>query len=570
MADRERNVSKRTGSASRALVEALVAADVSHAFTVPGESFLGALGALRDEPRIRIMATRHESGASFMAGAYGKITHRPALCLATRTVGATNLAIGVHTAMQDSTPLVALIGQVPRKWRHREAFQESNLAEVFGPMVKWAVEVDDASRLGELAYRAVRLAMDGRPGPVALILPEDILEEQVELAFRPLVVPARCLPDPSDVEAAIALLRAAERPAILVGAGILAAGATDLSVELAEREEVPVFTSWRRPDAFPNDHRLYLGQTGLSSPPSVAERLRAADALLVLGCRLDENTTFGYSVPTTTTRWVHVDLAPHGLSGDWAAEITIRSGAAEFLENALKLGAADIPTDRLRANESDRDRWCSQSMPRRGSARAGFADQQAIAGHLRRMLPKDAVVVFDAGNFSGWGARYLRWNRPGTFLGPISGAMGYAVPAAVGAKLADPTRQVVALAGDGGFLMTASEIETAVRERVPFVNIVFDNRQYGTIRMHQEARLVGDLVATALGPVDFAGLTTALGGRGFSVDDADDFPDVFAAAMNCGVPATIAVRVDSEQLSVGGDSPTDVGDRVAPALGDPR
>jgi acetolactate synthase-1/2/3 large subunit len=544
----------RTGTASAALVEALVAAGVSHAFTVPGESFLGMLGALRDEPRIRVLATRHEGGASFMAEAYGKLTRRPALCMATRTVGGANLAIGVHTALQDSTPMVALLGQVPTKWRHREAFQESDLTTVFGPMVKWAVEVTDPSRLGELAYRAARLAMDGRPGPVLLVVPEDILEEEVEVRPRPEIVPARSVPDPSDVEAAVRLLRAGRRPAMLVGAGVLAADATALAVALAEREECPVFTSWRRPDAFPNDHRLYLGQTGLSSPPSVAERLRSADAVLVIGCRLDEITTFGYSVPSPTAQWAHVDAEPHGLVGDAAAEVVIRSDAGEFLRAAWKLPAVDVPSERTRANVADRDRWCAETTPGRGVARAGFADQQAIAGHLRRLLPDDAVVVTDAGNFSGWSARYLRWHRPGTFLGPTSGAMGYAVPAAIGAKLARPDRQVVALAGDGGFLMTAAEIETAVREDVRFVAVVFDNRQYGTIRMHQEARLPGGPVATELGEVDFAGLTTALGGKAFRVDDADDFPQAFAAAINAGTPATITVRVDREQLSVGRDS----------------
>ncbi|HVW43652.1 MAG TPA: thiamine pyrophosphate-dependent enzyme [Amycolatopsis sp.] len=544
----------RTGTASAALVEALVAAGVSHAFTVPGESFLGVLGALRDEPRIRVMATRHEGGASFMAEAYGKLTRRPALCMATRTVGGANLAIGVHTALQDSTPMVALLGQVPTKWRHREAFQESDLVTVFGPMVKWAVEVRDPSRLGELAYRAARLAMDGRPGPVLLVVPEDILEKEVDVLPRPQIVPARSVPDSGDVEAAVRLLRAGRRPAILVGAGVLAADATAVAVALAEREECPVFTSWRRPDAFPNDHRLYLGQTGLGSPPSVVERLRSADALLVVGCRLDEITTFGYSVPTSTTRWAHVDTEPHGLVGDAVAEVVIRADAGEFLRAASALPAADKLSAGARANVMDRHRWCAETTPRRGVATAGFADQQAIAGHLRRLLPDDAVVVTDAGNFSGWGARYLRWNRPGTFLGPTSGAMGYAVPAAIGAKLANPERQVVALAGDGGFLMTAAEIETAVREDVPFVAVVFDNRQYGTIRMHQESRLPGDPVATELGEVDFAGLTTALGGKAFRVDDADDFPRAFAAATNAGTAATITVRVDPDQLSVGRDS----------------
>lgn len=605
----------RRGTAAAALVEALVAVGVDHAFTVPGESFLGVLGALRDDPRIRVVATRHENGAAFMAEAYGKLTRRPALCLATRAVGAANLAIGVHTALQDSTPMIAILGQVPTRWRHREAFQEADLPTMFRPLAKWAVEVERGDRLGELGLRAARLAVDGRPGPVVLALPEDILDEEVELPSRAPVTASRPVPNPCDVAAALQLLRQARRPLLLAGLGVLADGAVDALVELAEREECPVVTSWRRPDAFPNDHRLYLGMTGLSSPPSVPARLREADAVLVLGCRLDEITTFGYSVPTG--RWAHVDVDPQGLVGDSAAEIVLRTGVAEFLAvargvpgpegsvvgsgagavgswgdvgseggvgsegsvgsegggvgaegravesaaggvgsegGAGSAGWAAWAAERRAATAADRERWEAETTPGRGMARAGFADQQAVAGHLRAGLPPDAIVVTDAGNFSGWGARYLRWNRPGSFVGPTSGAMGYALPGAIGAKLAAPDRPVVALAGDGGFLMTASEIETAVRERVPVVSVVFDNARYGTIGMHQAARLAGPQVATELGPVDFAALTESLGGRGFRVDDADDFPTALDAALHAGVPATIAVRTDPDQNSVAQDA----------------
>jgi acetolactate synthase I/II/III large subunit len=546
-----------TGTAARAVVDALIAAGVDHAFTVPGESFLGLLDALHDEPRIRVVTTRHEGGASFMAEAYGKLTRRPAVCMATRTVGAANLAIGIHTARQDSTPLVAILGQVPTTWRHREAFQESDLAAMFAPLTKWAVEITDPDRAGEIAYRAARLAVEGRPGPVVLILPENILEGAVGLADRPAIVASRPPARGEDVLAALRLLRAADRPAVILGGGVLASGASSLAVELAEREGLGVFTAWRRPDAFPNDHAHYLGQTGLAAPPSVPARLRAADALLVVGCRLSEITTFGYSVPAPATRWMHVDLEPAALSGDAAPELALACDATEFLAAAVDLARRDPAgpdDDRRRGLAADRRRWEAETTPGSGSARPGFADQQRIAGHIRAMLPPDAIVVTDAGNFSGWGARYLRWNQPGTFLGPTSGAMGYAVPAAIAAKIARPDRAVLALAGDGGFLMTAAEIETAVRERAAIISVVFDNQRYGTIRMHQEHRFPGRPIATDLGAVDFGALTESLGGLCHRVDDAERFPDAFAEALTAELPTTIAVRVDPDQNSVGADS----------------
>ncbi|HEX9269559.1 MAG TPA: thiamine pyrophosphate-dependent enzyme [Candidatus Limnocylindria bacterium] len=543
----------------RAVVDALVAAGVDHAFTVPGESFMGVLDALHDEPRIRVVATRHEGGAAFMAAAYARLTQRPSVCMGTRMVGAGNMAIGIHTARQDSAPLIALAGQVTTDARHREAFQEVDLAQAFGPVAKWTVEPPSSARLGELTYRAAREAILGRPGPVVISLREDLLNEQVARTELPPIERPRPAPDPDAIARTLALLRGAERPLLLLGGGVLAAGATAACVALAEALGAPVMTILRRPDAFPNDHPLYLGMTGGWAPGCVLERLLAADVLVAVGTRLNEAATHDYQVPAATTRLVHVDVDPSSLGGHATPHVACASDARLFAEALLRAVKAEpIPSDR-RARWAERTRaeraiWDRDTTPgRRGGARAGYVDQQAVVWHLRRLLAPDAIVTSDAGNFGGWPHRYLRWTIPGTFLGPTNGAMGYGIPAAIAAKLASPERTVVTFVGDGGFLMTGTELETAVRERTPLVAIVLDNEQYGTIRMQQEREHPGRRMATALGPVDFAGFARSLGALGLGVRDDADLPTAFEEALRADVPAVIHVPIDPEQLSVNVD-----------------
>jgi len=542
----------------RAVVDALLAVGVDHAFCVPGESFLGVLDALFDEPRIRVVATRHEGGASFMAEAFAKLTRRPAVCMGTRAVGAGNLAIGIHTAAQDSTPLIALVGQVATGQRYREAFQETELTAAFAPLAKWTVEPPAADRLGELTLRAGRLAVSGRPGPVVVVLREDLLDQAVpRLAPRPLVAP-RPAPDPAAVREAADLLRTAERPVMLLGVGVLAAGASDAFVRLAELAQVPALAAWRRPDVFPNSHPLYLGHSGIGAVPEVVDRLLSADLVLAVGTRLNQYTSLEYRVPAPASRLVQVDLSAEVLGGHGQADVACVSDAGLFADALLAALAAEPPSpDALAArrgrNAADRAAWEKQTTPTRGKARPGYLDQQVVSAHLRRALPRDTIVTTDAGNFSGWPARYLRWQRPGTFLGPTSGAMGYAIPAAIGAKLARPGQPVVALVGDGGFLMTGTEIETAARERAPFVSLVYDNAQYGTIRMHQEREHPGRPVATALGPVDAAAFARSLGGYGWTVRDEAELPAALDEALAADRPSVLHLLVDPEQMSVAGD-----------------
>ena len=513
------------------------------------------LDALHDEPRIRVIATRHEGGAAFMAAAAAHFTGRPQVCMGTRMVGAANLAIGIHAAQQDSAPVIALIGQVASAFRHREAFQEAELDQVFGPLTKWAVEPTAASDLGAVTLQAARRAVSGRPGPVVIALREDLLNAEVPPLEASPVEGARAAGDLSRCADVLVAIRAAAQPVMLLGGGILAAGATDACVRLAEREGLPVICTWRRPDAFPNDHPLYLGQTGNGAPPSVLRRLLASDLIVAIGTRLNEIATYGYRVPGPGTKLVHIDVAPEGLGDQRRADIACIADAGLFLEALLVASGAD-PLDpaRLAANDarhsSDRDRWLAETETSSVGERPGFVDQRVVAHHVRALLPADAIVTTDAGNFSGWIVRYLRSQGPGTFIGSTSGAMGYAVPAAIAAKLERPDRPVVAFSGDGGFLMTGSEIETAVREKAPFVGIVLDNRRYNTIRMHQEREHPGRPIATSLGGVDFGGFARSLGGVGLTVRDEADIPMALREALATERPTIIHMSIDPDQVSV--------------------
>ncbi len=537
---------------------ALRSAGVTTAFTVPGESFLGLLEAL-PEAGIRVVATRHEGGAAFMAEAHGQLTGRPAACLATRAVGSANLAIGIHTARADSTPMLAIVGGVRREQRGREAFQEADLVGSIGRLAKWACEIDTPARAEALLGEAVRHAVAGRPGPVLVAVPEDVLDELVASApaeatpFRP----TRVEPEPDDVRTVLQLLACARRPVILAGAGVLRSRGTADLVRLAEILEVPVIASWRRGDVFPNDHRLYLGMTGLGAPDTVRERIATADALVVLGCRLNEVASFEYAVPTPSVTWAHVDLEPRSAHAGLAApNLAVVADARTFLRVArrrVSSGVLDAQSfdARRTANEADRAAFEAASVVDDEAWDGPGIHPGRLIGLLNEILPPQAIVTTDAGNFAGWAARGYRFRRPGTFLGPTSGAMGYGLPAAIAASLEYPGRPVVALTGDGGFAMTMAELETAVREGARPVVIVFDNRRFGTIRLHQEARGTAVGQATDLGPVDFAAIARGLGALGVRITSDDELEPALRDALAAELPTVIQVTLDGRWKAVG-------------------
>lgn len=540
-----------TVTVGAALAEGLARAGVKIAFTVPGESVLGLLEGLAAN-KIRVVATRHEGSAAFMAEAVAQLTGRPAVCIGTRGPGAANLAIGLHAARADSAPVIAIVGQVRRDVQGREAFQEMDLVRVFEPIVKWAAEIKDPSETTALIEKAVATATRGRPGPVLLAVPSDVLDLAVPAgnghapAFHP---DHAAEPDPTLVRKVLHLLANARRPLILAGAGVLRARSTDALVRFSETMRVPVVASWRRGDVFPNDNALYLGMTGLGAPGSVQARLEEADALLVLGCRLSEMTSFGYRIPVASTRWAQVDVEPRGAASPHKPEIVMAADAAAFLrvaQRVLARAAFDAASldERTAANAIDREAYEAGSVVDAEPWDGPGVHPGRVVATLARLLPPEAILTTDAGDFGTWAARGYRFHRPGTFLGSSAGPMGYGLPAAIGAALARPGRLGVALAGDGGFAMTMAELETAVRERAHVVALVFDNGRFGTIWRHQEARRAGVGLATKLGPVDFVAIAEACGALGISVSTDEEFEPALRQALDAGRPALIQLALD--------------------------
>jgi acetolactate synthase-1/2/3 large subunit len=531
--------------------DAIRRAGVRWAFTVPGESFLGLLEGL-ESVGINVVATRHEGAASFMAEAHAQLTGRPAACLGTRAVGGTNLSIGIHTAFADSSPMFAFIGQVERGSRGREGFQEIDITETIGRLAKWSTEPTDVESAVQAAIDAIDKALNGRPGPVVLSLAEDLLDEQVPAGMAPHL--ARIPPPrPSDdqVRDVLRLLAGAERPVILAGAGVLRARTSNDLVRLAELLRVPVIASWRRGDVISNDHPLYLGMTGYGSPATVRARLEAADALLVIGSRLGEITTYGWSIPATATRWAYVDIEPAQLAPELPApELTITSDARLFLRAAVSRlesrGVLDAASTDARSarNAEDRAAWEAATVIDGHPWSGPGVHPGKVVTTLRQLLPDDGIVTTDAGSFGTWAARGFRFRRPGTFLGSTSGAMGYGLPAAIAAGLVHRDRAVVALVGDGGLGMTLAEIETAVRNGLRTVVLVFDNQRYGMIRTYQDRRPGAAGVATDLGPIDFAGAARALGARGVRVEDDAAFEPALRQALVGDRPTVIHLVVD--------------------------
>jgi acetolactate synthase I/II/III large subunit len=534
----------------RMFADVIRRAGVRWAFTVPGESFLGLLEGLQ-AVGINVVATRHEGAAAFMAEAHAQLTGRPAACLGTRAVGGSNLAIGIHTAFSDSSPMFAFVGQVERRSRGREGFQEIDVTESIGRLAKWSAEPADVPAALDAAVAAVDQALNGRPGPVVLSVAEDLLDEEVPAGMAPHLArtpPPRATDE--QIRDVLRLLASAERPVILAGAGVLRARTSNDLIRLAELLRVPVIASWRRGDVISNDHPLYLGMTGYGAPATVRERLEAADAILVVGCRLGEITTYGWSVPAAGTRWAYVDIAPASLHDIPAAALTVTADARLFLRGAVSLletrGVLDAASTDARSarNAEDRAAWEAATVIDGHPWSGPGIHPGKVVTTLRQLLPDDAILTTDAGSFGTWAARGFRFRRPGTFLGSTSGAMGYGLPAAIAAGLVHRDRAVVALVGDGGLGMTLAEVETAVRSNLRTVIVVFDNQSYGMIRSYQERRPGAAAVATDLGPIDFAAAARALGARGVRVEDDAAFEPALRQALVSDRPTVLHLVVD--------------------------
>jgi acetolactate synthase I/II/III large subunit len=605
----------RTGG--QIVTDALEANGIEAAFCVPGESFLAVLDALYDGPT-RLITCRHEAAAANMAVAYGKLTGRPGVCLVTRGPGATQASVGVHTAAQDSAPMLLLVGQVGRAVRGREAFQELDVPAVFGPMAKWAAEADDPDRLPELLARAFQVAVSGRPGPVVLALPEDVLAATARVAdARPVrpVVPAAA---PADLARLRELLGGARRPLVIAGGpGWTEAAAAGLRA-VAEASQLPVAVSFRSQDVLDNRSPSYVGDLGVSPNPALAERVRAADLVVAVGPRLGEITTGAYRLleaPVPRQRLVHVhpglaelgrvyqpDLAVNAAVGPfvaaWRSVPPVRGDAwAAWTEaartnylawvrpwpapggalgrapgsdpgrapagtpgNALAGTPGKAPGNAPDSASGKAPADAPGNAPDNASAKPpgstptgtrGTVDLGQVMAALRERLPDDAVIASGAGNFTGWVHRFFQFRRLGTQVAPKSGAMGFGLPAALAAKVVHPRRPVVAVTGDGDFLMTGQELATAVQHRLDVVVLVANNGMYGTIRMHQERTYPGRVIATDLRNPGFAALAEAYGAHGETVTDAEEFPAALERALAAGRPAVLDLHVDPEAIAPG-------------------
>jgi acetolactate synthase I/II/III large subunit len=537
----------RTGG--QIVLDQLAANGIDAAFCVPGESFLAVLDALYDAPT-RLITCRHEASAANMAVAYGKLTGRPGVCLVTRGPGATQASVGVHTAAQDSAPLLLLVGQVSRAVRGREAFQELEVPAVFGPMARWAAEADDPARLPELVSRAVRVATSGRPGPVVLSLPEDVLAGSARVADARPVRPVAPGAVPADLARLRELLGGARRPLVVAGGpGWTEAAAADLR-GVAEASRLPVAVSFRSQDVLDNRSPSYVGDLGISPNPALAERVRAADLVVAVGPRLGEITTSGYRLleaPLPHQRLVHVHPGLAELGRLYQPELAINAAVAPFL--ASWRSVPPVRGDAWAAwTEAARSNYLAWVRPWPAPGRVDLG--QAMAA-MRERLGDDAIVASGAGNYSAWVHRFFQFRRHGTQLAPKSGAMGFGLPAALAAKVVHPDRAVVAVAGDGDFLMCGQELATAVQHHLDVVVLVVNNGRYGTIRMHQERAYPGRVIATDLDNPDFPALARAYGAAGEAVTDTEAFPDAFDRALAAGRPALLDLHVDPDAIAPG-------------------
>jgi acetolactate synthase-1/2/3 large subunit len=538
----------RTGG--RILVDSLLAQGTQLAFCVPGESYLAVLDALYDvRDRLRLIVCRQEGGAAYMGEAYGKLTGRPGIVFVTRGPGASNAAIGIHTAAQDSTPLIVFVGQVGGDFADREAFQEIDYRRMYGSIVKWVAQIDRVERIPEYVARAFRVAQSGRPGPVLLALPEDMLAASAQVADVARVVVAEVSPSPHAMAQLRAALSTAKRPLLIAGGGGWTAAACRDLARFAEACELPVACAFRNQDLFDNRHPNYAGDVGIGINPQLAARVRDADVLLVVGERLGEMVTGGYTLlqaPQPKQSLIHVYPGGEELGRVYqpalAIEASLCAACAAFAAMAPIVTPAWAGS--AAAAHAEYLAWqAPRPMP-------GAVDLWQVVGTLRERLPENAILVSGAGNYTAWLHRLYRYPHFRTQLAPYNGSMGYAVPAAVAAKAAQPERVVVSWNGDGCFLMNGQELATAVQYRLAIVFIVVDNAMYGTIRMHQEREYPARVYGTDLVNPDFAALARAYGAHGESVNRTEEFAPALERALSAGGPSLLHLRIDPQAVTM--------------------
>ncbi|MBC7684113.1 MAG: thiamine pyrophosphate-binding protein [Bdellovibrionales bacterium] len=544
-----------TRSGGQILVDALNIHGVDTAFGVPGESYLDVLDALHDSD-IRFIINRQEGGAAFMAEAYGKLTGKPGICFVTRGPGATNASIGVHTAYQDSTPMILFIGQVGNDFTDREAFQEIDYRRMYGQMAKWVAQIDRADRIPEYLARAFQVATSGRPGPVVLALPEDMLIDTAQVADTRRYTPVQASPSASQIGTLRAMLAAAKRPLVLLGGGTWTAQACADLRQFAEANRLPVGCTFRFQDLLDNAHPNYVGDVGIGINPTLAARVRDADLLIAIGPRLGEMTTSGYSLlasPVPKQRLVHFHADAEELGSVYQAELMINSGAPQACAMLAAMAPVDAAAWQASVAAAKAELAAYQEQPPIFKDGQAPLDLWQVVQQLQAAIPKDAIITNGAGNYASWAHRFYRYGGMRTQLAPTNGAMGYGVPAGIAAKIVDPTRTVITFAGDGEYMMNGQELATAVQYKAGVIIIVFNNSMFGTIRMHQERDYRGRVSGTTLHNPDFAALAAAYGAHGEVVNTTAEFAPALGRALahsrDKSLPALIELRYDGNLIT---------------------
>lgn len=538
-------------SGGRILVDALRIHGAERVFCVPGESFLDVLDALHDQPAIDLIVCKHEGAAANMAEADGKLTGRPGLCFVTRGPGATHASVGVHIAAQDSTPMILFVGQIAREHRGREAFQEVDYGAMFGGMAKWVAEIDDPARIPELVARAFQVATSGRPGPVVLALPEDVLDGDAVCGDTGMYRPVVASPAAADAAALAGLLSAAQRPLVIAGGANWRDEDAAAFARFVHAWDLPVACAFRRQDVLDNRDPHYVGHLSLGVNPRLAERVRGADLIVAFGTRLGDVATDGYTLlepPRPRQRLVHIHADAGELGRVYQPDLAIHAGIGP---GAAMLAGLPVPAaigwrQWTAAARADHQGFVAPAAPH---ADATGVDMTAVVDHLNRTLPDDAIVTNGAGNYAVWLHRYFAYRRPRTQLAPTCGAMGYGLPAAISAKLRHPERTVVCFAGDGCFQMYPQELTTAAAVGANVVVLVVNNGMYGTIRMHQERRYPGRVSGTGIVNPDFVALAQACGAWAERLTSAQGFADAFARACAAGRPALLELCTDPRQIT---------------------
>lgn len=538
-------------SGGQIVVKVMEAEGVQKAFCVPGESYLGVIDGLYEHPTIQLISTRHEGGASFMAEAYAKATGNVGVCMATRGPGATNLSIGLHTAMQDSTPLVALIGQVERPFIGKEAFQEVDFTAYFSHLCKWAVEIDDVKRIPELLHRAFYEAQTGRPGPVVVSLPHDMLEDMTTYFGRKPIQFNRPVADQQTVKTVINEINKAKNPFVIAGGGVIGAKAQSELAVFVKKMNLPVASAFRRFNVLSNHHKHYAGWLGFGANPTLIDAIQSADLIIALGTRLCQVTTQDYTLLGDHSKIIQVDICESSIGKAYEVELGVVSDMKGFLQSALTIIEQNEHPEKIKIIHENNHAYVKHSTPPSSKGNTKYAELNSIMYDLMQVVPENSIITSDAGNFYGWLARYFRFTDSKKYIGPTSGAMGYGLPGALGAKVAHPDRTVISFSGDGGFMMTMQELETAVREGINVISIVANNNMYGTIRAHQEKQFPGRVKATPLTNPSFAEVAKLYGCKGATVTKNEEFLPVFHEALHSDKPYVIEVQTDPNILTVG-------------------